>query len=135
MRAQEQHRQPFVWICNTNKGVAKVSLAALPNLGIELEEIERDGYPGDPAVKASLPIIPRVGVWIRLSRNLDKARGFVNGALGQIAEVFRHERGMVIFSLRLMSGTMVMVHPVSYGGETFLPCVYATAAPYAGRRA
>lgn len=23
-----------------------------------------------------------------------------------------------------MSGTMVMVHPVSYGGETFLPCVY-----------
>ena len=24
----------------------------------------------------------------------------------------------------LMSGTMVMVHPVSYGGETFLPCVY-----------
>ena len=23
-----------------------------------------------------------------------------------------------------MSGTMVMVHPLSYGGETFLPCVY-----------
>ena len=58
MRAQEEHRQPLVWICNTNKGVAKVSLAALRNLGIELEEIERDGYPGDPAVKASLLIIP-----------------------------------------------------------------------------
>ena len=31
---------------------------------------------------------------------------------------------MVVFSLRLMSGTMVMVHPVSYGGAVFLPCVY-----------
>jgi hypothetical protein len=75
-------------------------------------------------VKASLPILPRIGVWIRLTRNLDKARGFVNGALGQIDEVFRHDRGVVVFSLRLVSGTMVMVHPVSYSGETFLPCAY-----------
>ena len=34
---------------------------------------------------------------------------------------------MVVFSLRLMSSTTVMVHPVSYGGETFLPCVYGYA--------
>ena len=38
--------------------------------------MERDGYCGDPAVKASLPILPGVGVWIRLTQNLDKADGF-----------------------------------------------------------
>ena len=30
----------------------------------------------------------------------------------------------VFFSLRLMSGTMVMVYPVSFKGRAFLPCVY-----------
>jgi hypothetical protein len=124
MEAQERHRQPFVWICNTNKGVAKVSRAALRHIGIELEDIEADGYLGDPSVKGMLRILPRVGVWLRLTRNLDKARGFVNGALGQVVEVFRHPD---FFSVRLLSGTLVMVHPVSYGGETFLPCVYGYA--------
>ena len=52
----------------------------------------------------------------------------MRGATGQIVEVFCHERGMVIFSVQLMSGTMVMVHPVSYGGDTFLPCVYGYAS-------
>ena len=58
MQQQELHGgHPFVWICNTNKGVAKVSLAALRNLGIGAEEIEREGFPGDPYVKAHLPIL------------------------------------------------------------------------------
>ena len=128
MQQQELHGgHPFVWICNTNKGVAKVSLAALRNLGIQAEEIEREGFPGDPHVKAHLPILPRRGVWIRLTRNLDKARGFVNGALGRVEEIFRHDDDVCIFSLRLVSGTMVMVHPVSYQRRTFLPCVYGYA--------
>ena len=124
MQQQQLHSHPFVWICNTNKGVAKVSLAALRGLDIGAEEIERDGFPGDPAVKCSLPIIPRPGVWIRLTRNLDKPRGFVNGALGRIEEVFRHDDEACIFSLRLLSGTMVMVYPVSFQRRTFLPAVY-----------
>ena len=106
--------------------VAKISLAALRNLGISRELIDRHGYLADPAVKASLPI-PRVGVMIRLIRNLDKTGGFLNGALGRIVEILRDEGGEVVFSLRLMSGTMVLVHPVSYGGQTFLPCVYGYA--------
>jgi len=124
MRQQREHGDPFVWICNTNKGVAKVSLAALRNLGIAREDIERDGFPGDPSVKGSLPILARPGVWIRLTRNLDKARGFVNGALGQVDQVLRDDEDVVVFSLRLLSGTMVLVHPICFHGKTFLPCVY-----------
>ena len=78
-------------------------------------------------MKCSLPVIPRPGVWIRLSRNLDKPRGFVNGALGRIEEVFRHDHEACVFSLRLMSGTMVMVYPVSFQGRIFLPAVYGYA--------
>ena len=124
MEAQERAGYPFVWICNTNRGVAKVCRAALRTLGIQLEDIERDGYLGDPGVKGSLRILPRVGVWIRLTRNLDKARGFVNGALGQVVDVFRSPD---FFSVKLISGTLVMVHPVAIGGEIFLPCVYGYA--------
>ena len=125
MQQQELHGQPFVWICNTNKGVATVSLAALRILGISEDDIHRDGFAGDPAVKGSLPILPRVGVWLRLTRNLDKGRGFVNGALGQVDEVFRHDSvSQSVFSLRLISGTMLMVHPVCFQRRVFLPCVY-----------
>ena len=124
MEAQRRHSQPFVWICNTNRGVAKVSRAALGRIGIEVDVLEREGYLGDPSVKGSLRILPRVGVWLRLTRNLDKQRGFVNGAIGEVVEVFRFPD---IFSVRLTSGTLVMVHPVSFAGETFLPCVYGYA--------
>ena len=112
MEQQKLHGHPFVWICNTNRGVAKVSRAALRNLGIGMEEVEDTGYLGDPNVKGSMRIVPREGVWLRLTRNLDKARGFVNGAIGQVHEVFRFPD---IFSVLLTSGTLVMVHPVSYG--------------------
>ena len=53
------HGHPFVWICNTNRGVAKVSRAALRRLGISMEEVESEGYLGDPSVKGSLRICLR----------------------------------------------------------------------------
>ena len=127
MDQQLLHKHPFVWICNTNSGVARISLAALRLFGFEKEDLEKFGFPGDPTVKGTLPILPREGVWIRLTRNLEKQRGFVNGAIGRIEEVLQDSRDAVVFSLRLMSGTMVLVHPVKYNGEVFLPCVYGYA--------
>ena len=58
-------------------------------------------------------------------RNLDKNRGFVNGALGTVREVLsRHT-----FICRLSTGGLVLVHPVSGDGDEqlFLPCVYGYA--------
>ena len=46
-----------------------------------MEEVECEGYLGDPSVQGSLRILPWEGVWLRLTRNLDKPRGFVNGAI------------------------------------------------------
>ena len=46
MRAQEEARQPFVWVCNTNKGMAKVSMAALHDLGIPRTSSCGSAFPG-----------------------------------------------------------------------------------------
>ena len=59
MDAQRRHAQPFVRICNTNRGVAKLSRAALRRVGIGVDDLEREGYLGDPSVKGSLRILRR----------------------------------------------------------------------------
>ena len=42
------------------------------------------GYLCDPATKSDLRILAKPGLLLRLSRNLDKSRGFVNGALAVV---------------------------------------------------
>ena len=68
----------FTWLCVTHvRGVAKMNMAALRSLPqpITEEDLERDGVPGDHAAHAT-SIILRPGLRLRLSRNLDKRRGF-----------------------------------------------------------
>ena len=113
--------QIFSWLCVTNKGADEVNLAALSLLGIADDELAA-GFPGDPKVHASR-ICPRVGLHIRLTRNLDKDRGFVNGAIG----IIHHVLSPTIFILKLTTGNMVLVHPISSGDGHFLPCAYGYA--------
>ena len=73
---------------------------------------------------SSGPIYLKPGLQIRLTRNLDKDRGFVNGAVGTIEDVL----SPCVFTMRLSSGVMVLVHPIHAGGEQpFLPCTYGYA--------
>ncbi len=83
------------------------------------------GFLCDPATKSTLRILARPGVIVRLSRNLDKQRGFVNGAL---AEVWESLRGNAVFVAKLVgSGNFVLVHPMEEDGAVFLPCCYGYA--------
>ena len=121
MAAAKWFGKPFSWLCVTNKGAEEVNRIALRIAGITEDELD-SGFPGDPKVQ-SLNIVPRKGVHIRLTRNLDKDRGFVNGALGVVHEVLSKETFLVM----LTSGNMILVHPVSDGRGHFLPCVYGYA--------
>ncbi len=65
------------------------------------------------------------GIVLRLSRNFDKQRGFVNGALAVVCESLR---GNAVFTARLVgTGNMVLVHPIEEDGLRFLPCCYGYA--------
>ena len=116
--------QPFLWLCSTNRGAAEVSAAAVRCVGITEVEL-RKGFLPDPTSKSGHRIVARPGVLVRLTRNEDKTRGFVNGAIAAVVESLR---GNAVFSARLVeSGNMVMVSPMEEDGQVFLPCCYGYA--------
>ena len=115
---------PFTWLTATNRGASEVCAEALRLEGTTDEELQR-GYYCDPATKSDLRIVAKPGVVVRLSRNFDKQRGFVNGAIGVVCHSLR---GNSVFTVRLQStNNMVLVHPMEERGERFLPCCYGYA--------
>ena len=124
MRIQRETEKPFSWLCCTNKGASAVCEAALDCLGVSQEE-RAQGYLCDPATKSTLRIVAKPGILIRLSRNFDKQRGFVNGSLAVIVEALK---GNAVFVARLIgTGNYVLVHPMEENGARFLPCSYGYA--------
>ena len=124
MRKAKERGCTFTWLTATNAGSEEVCRAALQLKGIREADLA-EGFVCDPQTKSSLRILARPGIILRLSRNLDKTRGFVNGAL---AEVVASLRGNAIFVCRLLaSGNYVLVHPMLEDGAVFLPCCYGYA--------
>ena len=62
---------------------------------------------------------------VRLTRNFDKMRGFVNGATGTVCESLQ---GNAVFRVKLHGiGNLVLVHPMEEDGALFLPPLLGTA--------
>jgi hypothetical protein len=124
MQMAEEKNDVFQWLTSTNKGAEEVCEAALLNKGITRADTEK-GYLCDPTSKSTLGILAIIGIILRLTRNLDKARGFVNGALCIVVEQLK---GNAYFIAKLLgSGNYVLVHPMEEGGGRFLPCCYGYA--------
>ena len=123
-RIARERDDVFTWLTCTNKGASAVCKAALELQGIADQDLLA-GYPCDPQTKSDLRIIARPGLILRLSRNNDKYRGFVNGALCQVSESLAGNR---VFTAKLLSsGNFVLVHPMEERGRRFLPCCYGYA--------
>ena len=124
MRLAKEAREPFAWLTCTNKGANEVCKAALELEGVTDDELA-SGYSCDPTSKSDLDIVFKKGIIYRLTRNMDKTRGYVNGALAEGVESLDGNR---IFTARLLSsGNMVLVHPMEEDGRRFLPCCYGYA--------
>ena len=114
----------FNWFTATNAGAEEVCGAALTGKGIS-ECYLATGYDCDPTTKSTLGILAIAGLILRLSRNLDKSRGFVKGALCIVVEKLN---GNGFFSAKIVgSGNYVLVHPMEEQGARFLPCCYGYA--------
>ena len=124
MELAKKEHQPFAWLTCTNQGVSQVCKAALDLEGVTEEEVD-SGYFCDPTSKSDLGIVFKKGIIYRLTRNMDRARGYVNGAL---AEGIESLDGNKVFTARLLSSSnMVLVHPMEEEGQRFLPCCYGYA--------
>ena len=121
---KETEKGIFHWLTSTNRGASEVCAPALRCIGVEAAALEK-GYLCDPTTKSSLRIVARKGTLIRLSRNFDKVRGFVNGAYAIIEDSLD---GNAIFMARLLgTDNMVLVYPMEEEGQIFLPGCYGYA--------
>ena len=69
------------------------------------------------------PLLLLEGMRIRLTRNLDKPGGFVNGAIGTIRHVF----SSFCYVVQMADGRNLLLHPIVENGSIFLPCTYGYA--------
>ena len=124
MLLAEESGKVFSWLASTNAGAANVCRAALGLMGIRQQELAH-GYLCDPTSKSTLRILARPGIVVRLTRNVDKQRGFVNGAVGTVCDSLE---GNSVFTVRLQgTGNLVLVYPMQEDGARFLPCCYGYA--------
>ena len=94
-----------------------------------LVDIEQNGFSTDPNAGQSELFYAYPGVLVRLTRNLDKERGFVNGATGYVRTILscQGERPIVFTVQLCASDVFVLVHPIWHDGQLVLPCTYGYA--------
>ena len=127
MQLEKTIGHPFVWLCLTNGGAREVCDVALRLLGLS-SDASMHGSPEDPNVGECHFFYAHPGVLVRLTRNLDKERGFVNGAVGTVRTILaRHGDTPTVFTVQLSTGVMVLVHPIWNNKRCFLPCTYGYA--------
>ena len=121
LRIERATGKQFTFLTVTNRGAQALNLARLraefPEAAEKIENM-RDCVVGDPSAEAGLLVLQE-GMRVRLTRNLDKDRGFVNGNVGVIESMLTKE----VFILKTIQGTRILVHPVTDKGETFVPCL------------
>ena len=113
----------FTFLTVTNAAAAAINASRVSAEFPEaMARIDEDGMPADLKAGGG-KLVFEVGMRIRLTRNLDKDRGFVNGAVGAIEHVLRSD----VFVLRTTAGVRLLVHPVHIDGDVFMPASYAYA--------
>ena len=121
LRIERETGKSFTFLSVTNKGAEDLNLARLrleyPDAAAKIDAL--DGIRGDP--NSSVSLVLQEGMRVRLTRNLDKDRGFVNGNIGVVERMLTKE----VFILRTMQGNLLLVHPITEKGETFAPRLHA----------
>ena len=124
MRIEQETGKPFTFLTVTNQGARRINhTRCLMEFGDHerVQNAERYTIPGDPDLAGDAVVIP--GMKVRLTRNVDKERGFVNGTLAEV----EHILAKGVFVVKTPSGMRILVHPVRMDGRTFVPFCYGYA--------
>ena len=124
-REIQQHTgRQLTFLTVTNRGAAALNMHCLfldfPAAATALRK--GAGYPADTAFGQD-KILIEVGMRVRLTRNLDKDRGFVNGNLGMVHLKIRPD----VFVVKTIQDVLILVHPITLKGYKFIPVCYAYA--------
>jgi len=123
----EGQQKYFTFLTVSNKAARTLNLERLKQEhGVDEKALQEQGSFGDDTAGGGKMIFKK-GMRIRLTRNLDKDRGFVNGALGVIDEMLSREGEPPVFVLKTVEGTLLLVHYVFIDGKKFMPCTYGYA--------
>ena len=117
---ETQTNQKFTFLTVTNKGAADLNVARLGLQFPDAASLLRSGG-GIPADKDRIAL--GSGMRLRLTHNIDKERGFVNGNTGVVRSMLRAD----VFILQSDQGTPILIHPVTQQGRKFLPVTYGWA--------
>ena len=121
---QEDSGRQVTFLTVTNKAARDINMERLrqefPAAAAAL--LAGNGLPGDEQAGGG-KLVFQEGMRVRLTRNLDKERGFVNGALGVVQTVLRKD----VFILETTEGNKLLVHPVHEKDGPIMPCVYGYA--------
>ena len=112
---------PVVFV-SRSLGLSSLSRGLPRSHALPCEADLSKGYACDPTNKSDTPIVAKPGLLVRLTRNFDKQRGFVNGALAVVRQVLK---GNAVFIVELVgehrrAGTLFLEED----GCRLLPCCY-----------
>ena len=113
-------RERFTFLTVRNQGAACLNLARLELQFPDAARVLKQGG-GIPADVEQ--VVLASGMRIRLTLNVDKERGFVNGNTGTVRSMLRSD----VFLLQSDQGLPILVHPVTQKGRKFLPVTYGWA--------
>ncbi|CAK0795801.1 unnamed protein product, partial [Prorocentrum cordatum] len=125
-------KDPVTWLTCTSEGAQKVNYEYLRQAyGLDQAAIDAHpaGFRSDPDY-GDRRVVVQVGMWLRMTKNIDKDRGFCNGATGTVAFVLSDgTSGPPVFIVRLAHGAYVLVHPIKteHGRRhtaAYIPAVY-----------
>ena len=117
---EDEEHCTFTFLTVTNKGAAAFNHARLW-LSFPWAARAIEAGQGIPTDKET--VVLEEGMRLRLTWNVDKTRGFVNGQTGIVRAVLRPD----VFVLLSDQGTSILVHPISVRGRKFLPVTYGWA--------
>ena len=120
LRMEVTENRNFMFLTVTNKAAAALNLARLQ---LEFPEVARQlaegrGWPAEVG-----RVLLATHMRVRLTHNVNKDEGFVNGNMGRIRKMLRSD----VFIMESSQQASILVYPVTVKGQKYLPVSYGYA--------